>query len=195
MRRVMAICDIVEPDNPANKGKFKKHFEDFRKRLRCEEKIQIDYGLKLDNGRLDEKTLVQKEDVGFAELEPDKNDEDRKMKFRRIFKNSYFKIILSFFDMMIQLKKEKRTFAVVFRFFGHSDDDKEEFIYEFNNFCSGTHPRYNGEFGTKQTFDGTKGYKDFRISIDYSNCSVVYRHPDYKQEKVVYDTIELVIIN
>ncbi len=193
MKRVKHICDIVEPGNPGNSAKFRKQFDDFRKRLRCEEKIQIDYGLKLDNGRLDEKTLIQKEDPGFAELEEDHGEEDKKIKFRRIFKNSYFKIILSFFDMMIALKKAKREFAVVFRFFGHSDDDKQEFLYEFNSFCEGNHPRFNGEFGTKPKFDGLKGTKDYTISYEeINNCAVAYRHQDISKEKFAFDTIELV---
>jgi hypothetical protein len=185
------ILEIVEQGNPGNSGKFRKQFEDFRKRLRCEEKIQIDYGLKLDNGRIDEKTLIQKEEE--PEFEPEKSEDDRKMIFRRIFKNSFFKIIPTFFDMMIALRKARREFAIVFRFFGHSENSKQEFLYEFNSFCSGVHPRYNGDFAPKMKFDDSKPSKDYRISQDViNNCSVVYRNPDITKEKFVYDTIELV---
>lgn len=164
-----------------------------RKRLRAEEKIQIDYGLKLDNTKLDEKNLLVKEEIRFSELEDNRTEEDKKIKFRRIFKNSYFKIILSFFDMLIALKKAKREFSIVFRFFGHSDDDIEEFFYEFNHFCEGTHPRYNGEFGTKPKFDGSKGTKDYRIHLEkMENVAVCYRNRDEKNETFAFETLDMV---
>jgi hypothetical protein len=165
-----------------------------RKRLRVEEKIQIDYGLKLDNTKLDEKNLLIKEEINFTDLDiEEKSEEDRKNKFRRIFKNSYFKIILSFYDMMIALKKAKREFAIVFRFFGHSDDDIQEFFYEFNHFCDGTHPRYNGEFGTRPKFDGSKGTKDYRIHIEkMDNIAVSYRSKMEKLETFAFETLDTV---
>ena len=116
-----------------------------RKKLRIEEKIQIDYGFTKNDSKFDENCLDIKEEIKFSELEDNNTEEDKKIKFRRIFKNYYFKIILSFYDMMIALKKAKREYSIVFRFFGHTDDDIEEFFYEFNHFCEGTHPRYNGE--------------------------------------------------
>ena len=42
----------------------------------------------------------------------------------------------------------------------------EEFIFEFNAFCNGNHPKYNGDNGTQVLyFDGknSKTFKDFRI--------------------------------
>ena len=129
--KIKALCDIVEQGNPGIK--FKRMFEDMRKKLRVDEKIQVDLGLKLDNSKLDEKILNEKVTPKFNELG---EEYDRKEKFRRIFKNSYHKIIISFFSMMIALKKNKQDFAVVFRFFGHDQADIEEFIYEFNCFVN-----------------------------------------------------------
>jgi hypothetical protein len=193
LKKVKHICDIVEPGNPGNSAKFRKQFEDMRKRLRVEEKIQIDYGLKLDNTRLDEKNLLNRDDPKFSELEDDKTEEDKKQKFRRIFKNSYFKIILSFYDTMIALKKAKREFAIVFRFFGHNEDDVAEFIYEFNHFCDGSHPRYNGEFGSRPKFDGSKGTKDYRINTDkLDNLAVCYRNLDEKSEAFAFEALGIV---
>jgi len=171
-----------------------------RKRLRVDDKIQTDYGLKLENLKLDRKNYKIVEEVKFSELEKeDKLEEDKKNKFRRIFRNSYFKIILPFFEMMTALNKAKREFAIIFRFFGHSIDDIEEFFYEFNHFCEGTHPKYNGDYGTKRKFDGSKGSKDskdYRIHTQrFDNVAVSYRNYEEKSETFAYDTIARVKYN
>ena len=44
--------------------------------------------------------------------------------------------------MMISLKKARREFAIVFRTFGTNLD---KIILEFNKFCQGEHPCYNGK--------------------------------------------------
>jgi hypothetical protein len=63
------------------------------------------------------------------------------------------------------LHKLGRDFAIVFRTFG---SDMENVIWEFNKFCNGQHPCYNGKNGTPLVkFDGTKGTKDLRISEKY----------------------------
>ena len=84
-------------------------------------------------------------------------DDDEKANFRRIFANGYHNILVPFFNMFIQLKKLKKEFAVVFRFFGMETRAIEQFIYEWNCFCKGTHPRYAGNYGFgPQKFDGYK---------------------------------------
>lgn len=61
---------------------------------------------------------------------------------------------------MITLRKQKRDFSVVFRTFG---DDLQETKLEWNRFCEGTHPGFNGKNKTSQvTFNGQK-CKDLRI--------------------------------
>lgn len=189
--KIKALCDIVEPNNPGIK--FKRMFEDMRKKLRVDEKIQVDLGLKLDNSKLDEKVLNEKVTPKFNELG---EEYDRKEKFRRIFKNSYHKIIISFFSMMIALKKNKQDFAVVFRFFGHDQADIEEFIYEFNCFCECLHPRYCGDYGyNKVKYDPEKEKKDYRINLETSEfMGIVYRGEKEESERMIMGTIEHVSV-
>jgi hypothetical protein len=166
-----------------------------RKRLRVPDKIQIDFGLKLDNTKLDDKHLLIKEDEKFEDLGEDKTPEERrKMKFRRIFKNSYHKILISFFQMLQVLRKARRDYCVIFRFFGHTLEQIDEFIYEFNSFCDGNHPRYCGDYDNiKVKFDGSKGTKNFRILTDkMENVAVNYRSGKEEDEVYIFETIERV---
>ena len=60
------------------------------------------------------------------------------------------------------LKKQKREFAILFRTFGV---DLENVVYEFNRFCNGDHPCFNGRNNTPAVkMDGSKNSKDFRIN-------------------------------
>lgn len=191
-QRVKQICEIVENGHPG--FKFKKQFEDMRRKLRVDEKIQLDLGLKLDNSKLDEKILNEKETQKFNELGEEYTLKD---KFRRIFKNSYHKIILSFFNMIIALKKNKQDFGIVFRFFGHDDSDIEEFVFEFNCFCDCLHPRFNGDHNnfTKVKFDPVKDKKDHRLNLETEeNFGVIYRGNEDRDEIVVFETLSRVII-
>ncbi len=190
------ICDIVEPGNPGNNSKFKKQFDETRKRIRCDRLVQ-NYNLKIENAfdyeKLISMTKETKDQLKFTDLVEDKGDDDKQYKFTRIFKHAYYKIILSFYDTMIALRKAKREFAIIFRFFGHNVDEIHEFIYEFNHFCNGTHPMYSGDFGLKIKFDGSKGTKDYRISMDkFDNISVCFRNEDEKKECCVFETLEIV---
>ena len=60
------------------------------------------------------------------------------------------------------LRKTGREFAVCFRTMGK---DTVEVIEEFNTFCEGRHPYFDGRNGRlpAMRFDGTQGSKDFRI--------------------------------
>ena len=184
--KIRELCDIVEPNHAG--VKFKRMFEDMRKKLRVDEKIQTDLGLKMDNTKLEENNLKDEEKINFKELV----DADRKEKFRCVFKNSYHNIIISFFSMMINLKKIKQDFAVVFRFFGHDESDIEEFIYEYNCFCDCLHPRYCGDYGyNKVKFDVEKEKKDFKVNTETQEfMAVSYRGNDEKNETVVFDTMK-----
>jgi hypothetical protein len=185
-QKIKALCEIMEPGNPG--VKFKRMFEDMRKKLRVDEKIQIDLGLKLDNSKLDEKTLNEKQSPKFNELGA---EYDKKDKFRMIFKNSYHNIIISFFNMLIALKKNKQDFAVVFRFFGQDQSDIEEFIYEFNCFCDCQHPRYCGDYGfNKFKYDVEKEKKDYRINLETCEyMGVMYRGDTEEKEKLICGSI------
>ena len=160
-----------------------------RKKLRVDEKIQVDLNLKLDNTKVDEKTLNEPVTPKFNELN---EDADRKEKFRNVFRNSYHNLIISFFNMLINLKKIKQDFAIVFRFFGHDDSDIEELVYEYNCFCDCLHPRYCGDYGyNKIKFDVEKDKKDFRINTKSQEfMSVSYRGENEEQEKFVLNSMK-----
>ena len=186
-QKIRELCDIVEANHAGTK--FKRMFEDMRKKLRVDEKIQVDLNLKLDNSKLDEKTLNEPISPKFNELS---EDADRKEKFRTVFRNSYHNLIISFFNMLINLKKIKQDFAIVFRFFGHDDSDIEELVYEYNCFCDCLHPRYCGDYGyNKIKFDVEKDKKDFRIDTKTQEfMSVSYRGEQEEDEKLVLNSMK-----
>ena len=186
-QKIRELCDIVEANHAGSK--FKRMFEDMRKKLRVDEKIQVDLNLKLDNTKLDEKTLNEPVTPKFNELS---EDADRKEKFRNVFRNSYHNLIISFFNMLINLKKIKQDFAIVFRFFGHDDSDIEELVYEYNCFCDCLHPRYCGDYGyNKIKFDVEKDKKDFRIDTKSQEfMSVSFRGDNEEQEKFVLNSMK-----
>lgn len=89
-----------------------------------------------------------------------------------IFGEGKYHLIPSFFRMLIYLKKAKREFSIVFRTFG---EDLNNVVFEFNKFCNGEHPCYNGRGGTPLVkFDGSKGTRDLRIQ-ENSQKSIYYR--------------------
>ena len=186
-QKIQELCDIVETNHAGSK--FKRMFEDMRKKLRVDEKIQVDLNLKLDNTKLDEKTLNEPITQKFNELN---EDADRKEKFRTVFRNSYHNIIISFFNMLINLKKIKQDFAIVFRFFGHDESDIEELVYEYNCFCDCLHPRYCGDYGyNKIKFDVEKDKKDFRIDTKTQEfMGVSYRGEGDQEEKFVINSMK-----
>lgn len=160
-KKVTCILDVVEPNNPG--VKFKKQFEDMKKKIRMDDKISQDFNFKLDNRKLDYKSLTEPEKTSFLSL-----DENEKYIF--LFKNAYHHILVSFFNMILQLTKNKRRFVIIFRIFDIPLCFAEEFIYEFNSFCNGKHPKYCGQNGTQlQKLDGTNKNKDFRIGFDFNS--------------------------
>ena len=186
-KKLQEICDLMETGHPG--VKFKKPFEEMRKKLRVDEKIQIDLGLKLDNNKPDVDNLNEELSPKFNNLT---DDYDNKYRFGRIFRNSYHKLVISFFNMIINLKKIKQDFAIVFRFFGHDDAEIEEILYEFNAFCNSIHPRFCGDYGySKVVFDPKKDKKTFTIdSKTQEFMAVVYRGTGENEEKVFFETKE-----
>ena len=53
---------------------------------------------------------------------------------------------------------------------------QEKVVKEFNEFCQGRHPLFNGERKSfpKVYFDGTHGSKNYMISLDH--CGLFYRY-------------------
>lgn len=99
------------------------------------------------------------------------DDEDEKDLIRKIFPIGKMLLIPSFFRMIQELKKNKREFAIVFRTFGH---ELETVIDEFNLYCRGNHPLFNGKHGTPRIrFDGKSKSKD--MIIDYHNTGYFSR--------------------
>ena len=186
-QKIKELCDIVEANHAG--AKFKRMFEDMRKKLRVDEKIQVDLNLNLDNIKLDEKALNEEISPKFNELG---EDVDRKEKFKTVFRNSYHNLIISFFNMLINLKKIKQDFAIVFRFFGQDESDIEELVYEYNCFCDCLHPRYCGDYGfNKVKFDVEKDKKDFRINTKTQEfMSVSYRGEKEDEEKFVLNSMK-----
>ena len=82
-------------------------------------------------------------------------------------------LIPSFFKTLIYLKKAKREFAIVFRTFG---SELENAIIDFDAFCKGEHPCFNGRGGNPLVkFDGSKGTKDLSFK-DRSQKAHYYRY-------------------
>lgn len=98
-----------------------------------------------------------------------------------LFGEGKYHIIPSFFRLMMYMKKQKREFAVTFNTFGSELDNV---VYEFNKFCAGEHPCFNGRNGASLVkFDGSKNQKDFRIR-DPCQRACIYRCGDSINETV-----------
>jgi hypothetical protein len=70
-------------------------------------------------------------------------------------------IVPSFFEMLIALKRNHRSFTLCFRTFG---EDLADVAAEMNQFCEGLHPLFPGV-----VFDGSDGEPDYRFSITDPN--------------------------
>lgn len=81
---------------------------------------------------------------------------------RERYESKRYYTIPAFFRTLLHLRKRKRDFSIVFRTHGR---ELPKIIEEFNLFCDGNHPAFNGEAGTHLvTFNGTKkNTKDYRI--------------------------------
>ena len=75
-----------------------------------------------------------------AVKEEDKTNSDFKTKME-MFGEGKYHLIPSFFRLLIFLKKSKREYAITFRSFG---EDLNNVVAEWNLFCKGDHPCYNG---------------------------------------------------
>lgn len=107
----------------------------------------------------DESTLLQLNSQPPKTPSPDLSDDERLL---NLFENARYYLLPSFFKTLIYLKKSKREFAVILR---GEDELIDDAVFEFNKFCQGTHPCYNGKAGTPTIkFDGSKGNK--RCIID-----------------------------
>ena len=113
------------------------------------------------------------------------NDEKHKM---TLFGENKYNILPSFFRTMIALKKQKRSFSVVFRTFGH---DLENTIWEYNQFCNGLHPCFNGNNGCPHVmFNGQKGSVDMRIRDDAQKATFYRKGTELDETQLIQGTLD-----
>ena len=84
------------------------------------------------------------------ELDPDAEAKFERARHERmmnaaLFGEGYYHLIPSFYRTLMYLKKQKRDFSCVFRSFG---SDCSNLVNEFNRFCAGHHPSFNGKNDT-----------------------------------------------
>ena len=111
--------------------------------------------------------------------------------FKEIYKNDYYFVFLSLFFTMIKLFEEGRDFSIIFRSYGF---DTILVSKEFNEFCRGNHPLFDGKIFKKYYFDGTHNSKNYLIEEE--NKGVFYRFSkDLKNIYLVCGSLERKNIN
>jgi len=86
-------------------------------------------------------------------------------------KSDCVQLIPAFFELLITLKEQKRSFTICFRTFG---EDLCTVVDELNEFCEGLHPLYPG-----YRMDGSDGEPDYRVKHeDPKQCGTFYREDD-----------------
>ena len=173
LKKLTELFQITEPNHPG--AKFRRFFEDMRKKLSLDAKIKRAYfpednssqednaENKNSNKNIDIEKIINDKQNKFNQLEEAKEDTE---KYKYIFNNAYHRIILSFFTMMISLKKIQQDFIIIFRFFGGDESSIEEFFFEYNIFIDGIHPRFSGDYGySKFQLDVQKEKKEYKLDI------------------------------
>lgn len=78
------------------------------------------------------------------------------------------RIIPAFFELLLWLKREKRSFSICFRTFG---EDLGDVADELTSFCEGRHPLF-----PNVCMDGSDGEPDYRFSVqDKESCGTFFR--------------------
>ena len=196
--RLKELIDITEPNHPG--AKFRRFFEDMKLKLSLDAKIKKEYFPETEPSKEETKENIPKKKLDIEELIQEKNKKfnqleetgQPKEKFQYIFNGAYHRIILSFFTMIISLKKLKQDFIIVFRFFGSDESSIEEFFFEYNNFIDGFHPRFSGEYGySKFKFDVEKEKKEYKIDTKTQEfMSVWYRGNNENEERAFFETMQ-----
>jgi len=162
-KRRQEMQSFIKPSGPGIK--LKADFDKLNRDINLPKAAIEELGVKAGNQREDGNNSMNMDDDSKNEYAYNKDP------FTEIFKDGKYNILPSFFKMMINLKKMKREFAIVFRSF---DTELQNIIYEFNKFCEGNHPCFNGRHSFPLArFDGSKGSKNF--IIDDKNTGVMYR--------------------
>lgn len=178
---------FARPGGPG--AKFKNQFDKMQKALTLPKGAREELGIGEDG------TLVYEEEEEEEQKKPTEEDDDvdpvkvaeqARLKAERkmnaaLFGEGKYHVVPSFFRLLMYMKKQKREFAVVFRSFGQELDNV---VYEFNKFCAGEHPCFNGRNNTPLVkFDGSKNQKDLRIR-DPSQRVANYRCGDAINEVI-----------
>ena len=198
LKKLTELFKITEPNHPG--AKFRRFFEDMRKKLSLDAKIkrayfpednssQEDNADNNSNKNIDIEKIINDKQNKFNQLEEAKEDTE---KYKYIFNNAYHRIILSFFTMMISLKKIQQDFIIIFRFFGGDESSIEEFFFEYNIFIDGIHPRFSGDYGySKFQLDVQKEKKEYKLDIKTQEfMSVWYRGPNENEERAFFETMQ-----
>lgn len=90
-------------------------------------------------------------------------------------------VVHAFFRLLVELKRSKRSFSLIFRSFG---EDLELVASELNNFCEGNHPLFPGF-----RMDGSDGEPDYRFDITHPERFGNF-HIEQEELYLVLGTIE-----
>jgi hypothetical protein len=173
---------FARPGGPG--ARFKTHLDKLFKCLSLPKGAREELGLAGDEplyyNEEEEDRLAKERKEKMAGEEPDleKDAEYERARHLRkmnaaLFGDGFFHLIPSFYRMLMFLKKNKREFAIAFRTFG---SDTDNLVYEWNTFCAGEHPAFNGRNGTPNVrFDGSKNCKELSIS-EPSQRGMMYRN-------------------
>ena len=153
------MTQFARPGGPG--AKFKNQLEKMLKSLTLPKGAREELGISEDGSMPmdDDEEEVKQANEEEEDVDPAKVAEQARIKAERkmaakLFDGGKYHLIPSFFRLMMYMKKQKREFAVVFNSFGH---DLDNIVYEFNKFCTGEHPCFNGRNGTPLVkFDGSK---------------------------------------
>ena len=183
---------FAKPGGPG--AKFKNQQEKLLKTLTLPKGAKEELGITGEDGGLtiedtQEEEVKEKDGEGeeSEELDPKQKAEMEKKKFEKkmnatLFGEGKYFLVPSFFRTLMYLKKQKKEFAVVFRSYGTELDNV---VWEFNRFCSGDHPCFNGRNNTPLVkFDGNKNSKDMRIK-DPHQRGTFYRAGENINESIM----------
>jgi len=125
------------------------------------------------------KALVLPEYV-MNELNSEENKEEAETLIK-LYEGASFYLVPSFFKVLNHLRNQKVDFDIVFRTFGTDIIDLSK---EYNRFCEGRHPMFNGRNGTVFVkMDGSEGGKDYRENRSFTGY--LKRASDSPEETVM----------
>ena len=162
---------FARPGGPG--AKFKNQQEKLMKTLGLPKGAKEELGISGEDGTLKVEESEQEEEKKkdgdgeeSEELDPKAKAELEAKKYEKkmnaiLFGEGKYFLVPSFFRTLMYLKKQKKEFSVIFRTFG---TELDPVIWEYNKFCSGEHPCFNGRNNTPLVkLDGSKNSKDMRI--------------------------------